>query len=236
MISKVGVTKGQQGGRRQIRVQLRENTLILLIKRLPNFICHSFWISSVSLHANTQTHAEDLPLLERSVLAEMPFVPIGWWTPVPSTTPASPGCFKSSVRVLEEEAKYTHLHILSNCAAYKLKSRQQKLKKLSYKLDCRHQKCLNKVRKRTEGVCLRESVDRLRKMIKDLKKRRRCKHQCGLTVKIHYWKHPTSFHQDYLNKPKQKTHRIKFQNSGNEDKKDGFLDALQLGASIIYKI
>jgi len=46
-----------------------------------------------------------LPLLERSVLAVMPFVPIGWWTPVPSTTPASPGCFRSSVRVLKGRRK-----------------------------------------------------------------------------------------------------------------------------------
>lgn len=46
-------------------------------------------------------------MLERRALAEMPLVPIpiGWWAPVPSTTPASPGCFSSSVRVLEEERK-----------------------------------------------------------------------------------------------------------------------------------
>lgn len=57
------------------------------------------------LHANSNRCSDSLmkdwPLLERSALAEMPLVPIGWWTPGPSTTPASPGCFRSSVRVLE---------------------------------------------------------------------------------------------------------------------------------------
>lgn len=50
----------------------------------------------------------DWPLLERRALAEMPLVPIpiGWWMPVPSTTPASPGCFRSSVRVLQGEIEF----------------------------------------------------------------------------------------------------------------------------------
>lgn len=61
--------------------------------------------NKLNLLRYTDTHAEDWPLLERSALAEMPLVPIGWWTPVPSSIPASPGCFRSSVRVLEEQRK-----------------------------------------------------------------------------------------------------------------------------------
>lgn len=60
---------------------------------------------------------EDWPLLERRALAEMPLVPMpmGWWAPVPSTTPASPGCFNSSVSVLEERKhpdveEESHMH------------------------------------------------------------------------------------------------------------------------------
>ncbi|KAJ7992581.1 hypothetical protein DPEC_G00280180 [Dallia pectoralis] len=41
-----------------------------------------------------------LPLLLRGALPEIPLVPMGWWPPVPSTPPTSPGCFNNSVNVL----------------------------------------------------------------------------------------------------------------------------------------
>lgn len=148
------------------------------VMQIQNLCYQSFYISSVCLQANpyryTDTHMEDWPLLERSDLAEMPLVPIGWWTPVPSTIPASPGCFISSVRVLEGGRK-THIYTLYKSVLH-----------TNWKVDKKH-KYPHKGRQRGKRVLSgtwetlwhkkgsKESVremwwKRVRKMIKDRKK------------------------------------------------------------------
>ncbi len=83
MILKVGVTRGQHGdldklgyGQGKILKNIFKHPRYYLLNNCQTlFVSHfeSAQCPCMQIH----THVEDLPLLERSVLAEMPFVPIG---------------------------------------------------------------------------------------------------------------------------------------------------------------
>lgn len=67
--------------------------------------------SCVLLSASSSFSVWHWPLLERKARTEMPLVPIGWWIPTPSSAPASPGCFSSSVKALWGVRQNTHFTI-----------------------------------------------------------------------------------------------------------------------------